>query len=1313
MIGSTLRKLWQQTRSPHTNRRGQLSRRPLKAEALEDRLLLTIDIVFDYTYDDNQFFAPQARRDTLEAAAAVFENRILDDLTAITPGGQDTWSAVFPNPSSGSQVSIANLTIPADTIIVYVGAQNLTSGLGLGGPGGFSALSTPQFLANLQTRGETGVAPNSTNDTDFSLWGGSISFDSGVPWNFSLNEPVAGENDFYSVAVHELGHVLGFGTSDSFRNKINTTNNTFTGTEAVATFGAPIPMHVDEFGMLEDGHYAANTMGTIPGTTTMQESAMDPQITTGTRKAFTDIDWAALDDLGWDLSTVAGPTDYGDAPDASAGTGAGNYQTRLADGGPGHVIVSGLFIGTSVDGDDGTLHNSTASADDGQGTDDEDFLLSGTLFAAEGQSAVIDINVTNTVGNATLYGWIDFNQNGIFEPSEGALAPVPNGTNDGIVTLTFTASATGTAGSTFARFRLSTDSAAASPTGAAADGEVEDHQITVLPPAVAFDPLPLFNWSAVTNATQYELEVTNLSTGLVQISQPELVTNSFRPHEALPVGVFSWRQRAFVGGSFQPWSSPLSFAILETGGEPFISDPVASSVDSLPTFAWSPVENATRYELWVNGTNKQRAIHQTELTTTSFTPRDGLPADTYTAWVRAFNGSTVLGNWSSPFNVTLNTTGTSTLTEPIGSSTNTAPTFGWLPMNVLRYTLQIDNLTTATNSVVFEPNLTGTSYTLPSGLAPGSYRATITGLGSTQSQEIRFQVESVTGQAQFTQSSGRSENPLPTFTWTSVDTATRYELWVDDLTNGLSRVIHSSSLTDTAFKATKPLPPSRYRAWVRAFNGTSVIGTWSQPIDYVVRESSAVPTVWGPIHETQNAAPTFAWSFVTGATHYELELQDGTSAVVQTQQFIGTNSLTLMDALEPGTYVSTVRAYNGATLLGTDSRRFFITTNNAGAQLFGPEGNTTSTRPTFTWSGVDSATRYILWVNDDTRNINRRILESNLLTTSFTPDDALLPGDYRAWVRAYNGAAPVGPWTFASLFTVTEVTGTPSITAPVPNTSSTVPTITWTSVAGAASYEIEVDNVTTAQNQFITEQGITTTTFWPAAALEPGQYRIRVRSIDGGGTPSAFSSDFTLTIESATNAVLVSPTVNSSTASADLLFAWTSVAGTGRYELWVNNLSTSTSQVIYETNLQTISFKPTTNLPAGDYRAWVRAIAADGTPGEWSTGVNFTLTATIEDKLPNDLDGFLLASIRLLEAPATATEASSRVNSARSEESLPVEEQLVMASEGRSAESSRVQQAKRTSAVPRTSADADYEEHLDLVLMDLAESGLPAPTDPA
>lgn len=71
--------------------------------------------------------------------------------------------------------------------------------------------------------------------------------------------------------------------------------------------------------------------------------------------------------------------DYGDAPDTTAGTGRGNYQTRASDGGPSHGIVDGLRLGAAVDGvGEGELQNASAKADDAHNAlpDDEDGVQS-------------------------------------------------------------------------------------------------------------------------------------------------------------------------------------------------------------------------------------------------------------------------------------------------------------------------------------------------------------------------------------------------------------------------------------------------------------------------------------------------------------------------------------------------------------------------------------------------------------------------------------------------------------------------------------------------------------------------------------------------------------------------------------------------------------------------------------------------------------------------------------------------------------------------------------------------------------------------
>jgi hypothetical protein len=117
---------------------------------------------------------------------------------------------------------------------------------------------------------------------------------------------------------------------------------------------------------------------------------------------------------------VPAPADFGDAPDTSLGTGPGNYNTVSTDNGPSHTIVVGLRMGANVDGDGGALQNGAANADDVNGAlpDDEDGLVNpaADLVLTVGAQPTVNVGVTNTTGAAaTLYGWIDFNANGVFE----------------------------------------------------------------------------------------------------------------------------------------------------------------------------------------------------------------------------------------------------------------------------------------------------------------------------------------------------------------------------------------------------------------------------------------------------------------------------------------------------------------------------------------------------------------------------------------------------------------------------------------------------------------------------------------------------------------------------------------------------------------------------------------------------------------------------------------------------------------------------------------------------------------------------------
>lgn len=259
-----------------------------------------IDIVFNYDYDSFGFLADSNRRALLEAAASVYESRIEDSLNAITTAGGSNYQVFFNDPSNpantiqlpGGNNSI--YTVAANQIIVYVGGSSMGgNSLGLGGSGSWSASGSPGFLQNVRTRGQTGV----DSDTDYSLWGGFISFNKDYAnWFFDPTPATSNDIsgiDFYSVVVHELAHVLGFGIADSWDHWVSGT--TFDGPNTPAT------------ALTSDrAHWAQGTTSPINGVGSF-EAALDPNITNGTRKELTDLDWNGLRDVGWQVAAVPEP----------------------------------------------------------------------------------------------------------------------------------------------------------------------------------------------------------------------------------------------------------------------------------------------------------------------------------------------------------------------------------------------------------------------------------------------------------------------------------------------------------------------------------------------------------------------------------------------------------------------------------------------------------------------------------------------------------------------------------------------------------------------------------------------------------------------------------------------------------------------------------------------------------------------------------------------------------------------------------------------------------------------------------------------
>jgi len=151
-----------------------------------------------------------------------------------------------------------------------------------------------------------------------------------------------------------------------------------------------------------------------------------------------------------------------------------------------HVVVPGsAFLGFDEPDDNAPVAGITATGDDNDGVDDEGGVFDFPLLVQNGKSFDTNVFATNPGNtNATLVGWIDFNGDGQFKANEAASATVLAGAANQKFKLAWpdlTDVTTEFAGTSYARFRISTDPlTAANHQGAASDGEVEDYSLEIL-----------------------------------------------------------------------------------------------------------------------------------------------------------------------------------------------------------------------------------------------------------------------------------------------------------------------------------------------------------------------------------------------------------------------------------------------------------------------------------------------------------------------------------------------------------------------------------------------------------------------------------------------------------------------------------------------------------------------------------------------------------------------------------------------------------------------------------------------------------------
>lgn len=277
---------------------------------------LTIEIRYELA--GSAFFDQPGAKEALRAAADFYEDLISDQLAAIDPAQfpGSSWIPTHADPLTGLPVNMVaqtNLVVPADTVIIYAGSMNLGAAAARAGAGG-AVLNVGGPLAwwnQLIGRGEAGASQivggaYTLNPTDFGPWGGVIFFNSAVAnWNFSTTDATGTAGpDALSVALHEIGHILGLGTyraDCSWTTLINPANGLFTGTLATQSFESNPPtdaVHVLP-GSKKSGAYGCFGVAHGALVTPLMSAALPAS---NSFHVPADLDLAMLRDIGWQLA---------------------------------------------------------------------------------------------------------------------------------------------------------------------------------------------------------------------------------------------------------------------------------------------------------------------------------------------------------------------------------------------------------------------------------------------------------------------------------------------------------------------------------------------------------------------------------------------------------------------------------------------------------------------------------------------------------------------------------------------------------------------------------------------------------------------------------------------------------------------------------------------------------------------------------------------------------------------------------------------------------------------------------------------------
>ncbi|MDE0451524.1 MAG: Ig-like domain-containing protein [Gammaproteobacteria bacterium] len=621
-------------------------------------------------------------------------------------------------------------------------------------------------------------------------------------------------------------------------------------------------------------------------------------------------------------------------------------------------------------------------------------------------------------------------------------------------------------------------------------GDWSETKTTKVPPGVPTLTVPATDadgtykatWTSPTGATRYELQQ---KVGSGMWSESESLTATTKNYTGKTPAIYMYRVRACAGSdNCGDWSETKTTKV--PPGTPKLTVPATNSGGSYAV-TWTSPSGATGYELEEkSGSGNFGNVHNGSAASKNIT---GKTDGTYGYRVRACAGAGNCGGWSS------------TKTVRVGGDLTASPN----PSNDGSYTVSWSAIPAAESYDLFEDGVSvyhGTETTRSfSGKAAGSYTYTL------EFCELIFDEELCdigSGYAALTVTV--TTPPLaPTLTvpatdadgrydatWTSPTGATSYELQ-EKVGSGMWS--ESESLMATT-KTYTGKTPAIYMYRVRACAGTDNCGDWSAT--GTTKVPPAAPKLTVPAMDSDGSYDAM-WTSPTGATSYELQEKVGSGMWSESESLMATTKT--YTGKTPAIYMYRVRACAGTDNCGDWSATGTTKVPPAAPKLTVPatdaDGNYT-----ISWMSVPGATSYKLEEKPPGGSFSH-IYEGDDTSYEIASKTA---GIYMYRIQAGAGTGNCGDWS--STKTIKVPPGMPTLTVPATDADGSY-AVTWTSLSGATSYELEEKPASGSFANVYSGSGTST----DITGKADGTYSYRVRACAGTGNCGAWSTTKSVTVE--------------------------------------------------------------------------------------------------------------------------------------------------------------------------------------------------------